>query len=363
MKVCVFGLRGFPQIQGGVEKHCETLYSGFNPIHHFIVFRRKSYIASDIHYLNITFIDLLSTRIKGLETVLYSFLAAIYTAFRSPDIVHIHNIGPALFAPIVRMAGLRVVLTYHSPNYEHAKWGWFARNLLKLSEKIAFLSAHAVIFVNKFQMEKAITACNLKNAVYIPNGIPNVVTTDSTDYLELLGVEAGKYILSVGRITQEKGFDLLIEAFKEVELAPDIKLVIAGGVEGEEEYARSIKRLAGHTDRIVFTGYMYGDKLCQLYSHAMLYVLTSRNEGFPLVLLEAMSYGLDVLVSDIPATHLVELAAEDYFTVNDKGALVRRLQAKTKEGKRRTYNLAGYNWQDIRRQTEEVYLNVIQRRS
>ena len=359
MKVCVFGLRGFPQIQGGVEKHCETLYSGFDSKHHFVVFRRRPYVTSNATYPNITFVDLPSTRLKGFEAVLHSFLSAINIAFRRSDIVHIHNIGPALFAPIIRMAGLKVVLTYHSPNYEHAKWGFWARNLLKLSEKIAFASANAVIFVNKFQMGKAIQAYHFRKAFYIPNGIPDAVTTNKTDYLDTLGVCAGKYILSVGRITPEKGFDLLIEAFNEVcTEQQDIKLVIAGGVEGEAEYAQLIEKLAAENDKIVFTGYIYGDELYQLYTHAMLYVLASRNEGFPLVLLEAMSYGLDVLVSDIPATHLVKLAPEDYFTVNNKEDLALKLRDKIKDKQSRTYDLSDYDWSDISKQTEEVYFNV-----
>ncbi len=82
-------------------------------------------------------------------------------------------------------------------------------------------------------------------------------------------------------------------------------------------------------EKIVFTGYVYGEKLNQLYTHAGLYVLSSYNEGFPLVLLEAMSYGLDVLVSDIPASHLVDLPADDYFSKGDYEELARKNRAET----------------------------------
>lgn len=119
MKISVLGTRGFPKIQGGVEKHCESLYPLFNAKYQITVYRRKPYVNSDKTYPNIKFIDLPSTKIKGFEAVFHSFLATLSACFGKSDVVHIHNIGPALFAPLLRLSGKKVVLTYHSPNYEH----------------------------------------------------------------------------------------------------------------------------------------------------------------------------------------------------------------------------------------------------
>lgn len=79
-------------IQGGVEKHCESLYPLFDGSIDFVVFRRKPYVNSSMTYSNIRFIDLPSTKIKGVETIFHSFLAIIASIFHKPDIVHIHNI-------------------------------------------------------------------------------------------------------------------------------------------------------------------------------------------------------------------------------------------------------------------------------
>ncbi len=172
MKICVIGTRGFPNIQGGVEKHCETLYPLLAKDNEIIVFRRKPYVMDKTTtYPNIRFIDLPSTKIKGFEAELHSFLSTIYTLFLRPDIVHIHNIGPAFYAPILKLFGIKVVLTYHSPNYEHAKWGWFSRHLLLMSERIALTCSDSIIFVNKFQMEKYSEKVRRKSQ-YVPNGIP-----------------------------------------------------------------------------------------------------------------------------------------------------------------------------------------------
>ena len=163
--------------------------------------------------------------------------------------------------------------------------------------------ADKVIFVNKFQLQKSPKKYNTKY-IYIPNGIPKVSFPKNVNFIQSLKLESKKYILAVGRITPEKGFDLLIKAFSQINT--DYKLVIAGGVETETGYLKKLQDMIPPL-RIVFTGYTTGDNLKQLYSNAALFVLPSRNEGFPIVLLEAMAYQLDVLVSDIPATHLVDL--------------------------------------------------------
>lgn len=351
MRVCVIGTRGFPKIEGGVEKHCEILYPliADQQDAEIIVFRRKPYVNSDIVYDNIRFIDLPSTKIKGIEAVIHSFLSTLYAIVLKADMVHVHNIGPALFTPILKLFGIPVVLTYHSPNYEHKKWGNFARSLLLFSEKIALKFSDKIVFVNKFQMQKYSKEVKDKS-VYIPNGIKQPYVTSKTEYLDKYGIQSKKYILSVGRITPEKGFDVLIKAFKEAKL-PDYKLVIAGGVEFESKYMEQLKELS-KDGSVIFTGYVHGEELAQLYTNAALYVLASYNEGFPLVLLEAMSYNLDVLVSDIPATHLVSLNEKDYFVKGDHFMLAKRLTIKLQNVKERQYDLAEYDWNEI---ADEVY--------
>ena len=166
-------------------------------------------------YKGIRFIDLPSTRIKGFEPFFHSFLCTIYCIIKRPDIVHIHNIGPGMFIPLLKLAGLKVVLTYHSANYEHKKWNYISRKILKFSEWIAVNGSTAVIFVNKKQMCLFNDKIQRKST-YIPNGVYRKQPATRTDYIEKLGLQPQKYILAVGRITQEKGFDYIQK--KELEL-------------------------------------------------------------------------------------------------------------------------------------------------
>ena len=353
MIVCVIGTRGFPNIQGGVEKHCEMLYPHFKDAE-VIVFRRKPYITEECQnqYQNIKFIDLPSTKIKGLEAVLHSFLASLYAIKLRPDVVQFHNIGPALFSPLIRLFSIPVVLTYHSPNYEHKKWGKLAQSILRLSECVAVKCANHIVFVNKFQREKFPEKV-LKKSTFVPNGIVEASVSGKTDFLEKHGLEPGRYILSVGRITPEKGFHTLIQAFKASEIQ-DMKLVIAGSADHKSQYMDQLRDLAGDLP-VVFAGYVFGDALSQLYANAAAYVLASENEGFPLVLLEAMSYGCNVLASDIPGTHLVDLPAENYFPVNDHVCLGKKLREITQKNYEKiVYDLSEFSWPKIAQQTMKL---------
>lgn len=356
MKICVIGTRGFPKVEGGVEKHCELLYPLLAEQAEVVVFRRKPYVNSQKQYKNIRFVDLPSTKIKGVEAVVHSFLAAVCAIAMKPDVVHFHNIGPALFAPLIKLFSIPVVMTYHSANYEHKKWGTFAKKLLRFSEKVALKSADRIFFVNRFQMEKYPEDVRRKSA-YIPNGIQPPEKEEGTQYLEGLKLEPGKYILSVGRITPEKGFHTLIRAFSEAK-PEGYKLVIAGGVEFESGYMKQLQQLCEGLP-VVFTGYVHGSDLAQLYSNAALFVLASENEGFPLVLLEAMSYERSVLVSDIPGTRLVKLDEEDYFEQGNHGLLAQKLTGKLSRKTGKTYDLSEYDWNEISNQVLKLMEEAI----
>ena len=351
-KIAVIGTRGFPGIQGGVEMHCENIYPRMKNVE-VVVYRRKPYLteASAHTYPGIKYVDLPSTRIKGFEAVFHTFISACHCITHRPSVVHIHNIGPAMFAPLLRMFGLKVVLTYHSPNYEHKKWGLFARTLLKMSESLALRFSNHIIFVNKFQREKFSDSV-LAKSTYIPNGIPATSRSTATHFLQKHGITPGAYILGVGRLTPEKGFEHLIEAAQNI---PEVtQVVIAGASDHDTSYFEHLKQLDTH-GKVVFTGFTSGEDLRQLYSHARLYVLSSVNEGFPLVLLEAMAYGLPLAVSDIPATHLVNLPPYTYFKKADVKAMCQCISHQLASAQTTTsYDLSDFNWQTITERTQSI---------
>lgn len=138
------------------------------------------------------------------------------------------------------------------------------------------------------------------------------------------GLEKDDYILFLGRLVPEKGLKYLVEAFKKVKT--DKKLVIAGGSSDTDEFANEIKAMAKGDDRIIFTGFVQGEELDELYSNAYVYTLPSDLEGMPLSLLEAMSYGNCCLVSDIDECASVVEDKAFIFKKSDVADLQSKLQ-------------------------------------
>lgn len=361
MRIFVLGTRGFPDIQGGVEQHCESLYPLLaSDKYEITVFRRKPYIVNrEKTFDHIRFIDLISTRVPGFEALFHSFLATIICIIKRPDIVHIHNIGPGFFVPFLKLAGLKVVLTYHSPNYEHTKWSGFTRQFLKYTEFLSTRFSDKVIFVSLYQKEKL---GNKENFIHINNGVRILPVISSDDYIKELGLQMKNYILSVGRFVEEKGFDLLIRAFSKSQKR-GFQLVIAGDSDHETAYSSRLREMAKVND-VVLPGFVSGEKLQQLYNHSGLFVLPSYNEGQPLSLLEAMSYHLPVLASNIPANLQVSLPKDSYFTSGDEISLIERLNQKMQSPfEEVNYNMTPYNWNQIAIQTKNVYEQLLKMRN
>ena len=321
IKIFVIGTRGFPNIQGGVEKHCEKLYpllSGENLA--IKLFRRKSYVKdSKIDFNGIEFIDLWTMRTKYLETILHSFLASFYCLFERPDIVHIHNIGPALILPILKIARIKAIVTYHSQNYQHNKWNFFGKSILKLGEIFTKILADEIIIVSRNQK----IIFHSRETKYIPNGVDYPNIRKNVDYLKYLGIISKKYLLTVARLSPEKGIHTLIKAFQRVK-PKNCKLVIVGDSDQDTNYSKKIKEACDADEKIVRTGFITGYNLGQIYSHAMLFILPSYHEGLPIVALEAMSYDLPILLSDIPANREVAFPGET-FPVGNVNALAEKI--------------------------------------
>lgn len=356
--LAVIGIRGFPGVQGGVESHCEQLIPRLARHIPCRVFRRKPYLTakSQSTIPGVEFKDTSSTRIGGFESVWHTFKSAINLIFSRPEVVNIHNIGPGMFSPLLRMAGLKVVLTYHSPNYEHDKWSAPAKLILRIAEKISLSCANHIIFVSPLQRALYSEKIQRKSSA-IPNGIMPIGFDHSTGFLDSHAICPGKYILAVGRLTPEKGFDNLIKAVNRIE-DPEYQLVIAGSADHNPDYLTYLKSLDTNR-RTIFTGYTSGSDLAQLYTHASIYVLSSHNEGFPMVLLEAMSHDLPIVATDIPAAHIIPLPQENYCSDHDPDEMSRTISKILENPTKTKYDLTPYDWDIIAERTLDVYRKVI----
>lgn len=361
MKVTIIGTRGIPNIMGGVETHCEELYPRLvNMGYDITVVRRSCYVADNNRlesYKGVKLHDIYAPHKKSLEAIVHTFLAILYAKRSKTDLIHIHAVGPSLLVPFARLLGLRTVMTHHGPDYDRQKWGFLAKTILKLGERMGVRHANEVIVISKVIQNICIEKHNRLNTHLIYNGVNTPVKATSCQYIGSLGLTPKKYVLATGRFVKEKGFDILIRAFSQIKQS-GYKLAIAGDADHPDEYSTMLKKLAAENG-VVLTGFIRGEKLNEILTHAALYVLPSSHEGLPIALLEALSYNLDVTVSNIPANKLSCLQDDDFHPVGNEKALAQAIENKLSNLKTpRQYDLSPYNWDYIAQQVNEIYAGL-----
>jgi glycosyltransferase involved in cell wall biosynthesis len=366
MKVLVLGIRGIPNVQGGIETHAEQLYARLSEIGCGIeAIVRTPFVPRGAQLFgSVRIRRIWSPERMGYEALVHSILGVLYAAFARPDILHIHGIGPAIVTPIARLFGLRVIVTHHGRDYEREKWGPFGRWVLRLGERLGMQWSHARIAISKNIADSILTHFR-KESYLINNGVTAPEPRVDTQYVRQFGLEPGRYFLQVGRMVPEKRHLDLISAYKATK-PMGWKLALVGAIE-KDSYSRKVVA-AAQSAGIVLTGYLGGDALRQIYSHAGAFVLPSSHEGLPIALLEALSYGLPVLVSDIPANIEVGLDESNYFPLGDRAALADRLMKMVEvprddeaRSARRRWTAERFDWDLISARTLEVYRLVVSR--
>lgn len=359
MKIVVIGTRGIPGILGGVETHCEELFPRIVRKNIDVtIIRRKSYVHDSlVEYQGVRLIDIETPKKKSFEAIIHTFKAILKAKSLHADIVHIHAIGPALLTPLARLLGMKVVFTHHGPDYDRDKWGKVAKIMLKAGERMGCMFANEVIVISEVINDILVRKYGRRSCHLIYNGVPTPDKINDTDYLQELGIEPCKYVFAMGRFVPEKNFHLLIHAFAALK-QQNYKLVLAGDTDFEDDYSRKLKSLAKE-DGVVLTGFIKGKKLHELLTHARCFVLPSSHEGLPIALLEAMSYDLPVIVSDIPANLEVGLTFDCYFQAGNEGQLQEKLQKNLMQDFCPIhYSMDEYNWDKIAEQVVSVYENM-----
>ena len=364
MKIVVTGTRGIPNVMGGVETHCEELFPRIAEKGEDVtVIRRSNYVSDGMtEWKGVRLVTLPSPKKKSFEAIIHTFRAINKAKKLGADILHIHAIGPALLVPYAKMRGMNVVFTHHGPDYDRDKWGFAAKTILKLGEIMGCMFADEVIVISDVIKNLIARKYGRTEHVHlIYNGVPRPDICDYPEYFEELGIEKGKYILGMCRFVPEKNLHHLVEAFASLMRKEDLgmKLVLAGDTDFEDGYSRGLKEMARKND-VVLTGFIKGQKLHSLLTNCRCYCLPSSHEGLPIALLEAMSYKVPVVVSDIPANMEVGLPKENYFPCGDVKVLAEKLhEVMSKPLVSVDYDMGKYDWDKIAREVDDVYRSFL----
>ncbi|MGN1421708.1 MAG: glycosyltransferase family 4 protein [Eubacterium sp.] len=370
MRIAMIGHKRIPSREGGIEIVVDELstrlvrlgnnVTAYNRKGHHVSGRKFENGATLKEYNGIRLKTVFTVESKKLNAIIYSFLAALRASFGKYDVVHIHAEGPASMSLLPKLFGKRVIVTIHGLDWQRSKWGGFATRFLQFGEKCAAKYADEIIVLSKNVQNYFLEKYGRKTH-YIPNGVEKPVIKGDEEIKEKFGLEKNGYILFLGRIVPEKFPDGLIEAYKK--LNTDKKLVIAGGSSHTDGYVDEVKRLAKGNNNIIFTDFVQGELLEELYSNAYVYCLPSNLEGMPISLLEAMSYSNCCLTSDIPeCTEVCEDRAV-YFKKGDISDLTKKLEMllndseKVKEYKSqaRDFICDKYSWDKTVKETLKLY--------
>ena len=369
LNIAMLGHKRIPSREGGIEIVVEELSTRMVKLGHQVTcFNRKGHHVSGSEFDGSQLSEYKGVKLKpvwtldkkGLAAMTSSLSAAIKATFGKYDIVHFHAEGPCAMLWIPKLFGKRCIATIHGIDWQRAKWGGFASKYIKFGEKVAAKYADEIIVLSE-GVQKYFMNTYGRKTVFIPNGVNRPVIREPKLIKEKFELDKDGYILFLGRLVPEKGISYLIEAFKQIET--DKKLVIAGGSSDTDEFLCELKKLAKDDERIIFTGFVQGQLLEELYSNAYVYALPSDLEGMPLSLLEAMSYGNCCVVSDVAECAEVVEDKAVVFQKSNVEQLKEKLQdlcnhpEKVQSYKNSASNFIcrKYNWDDVVNRTIALY--------
>ena len=370
LRIAMFGHKRIPSREGGVEIVVEELCTRLVRDGHTVVcYNRAGHHVSGAEYdakikneyKGIKLKTVPTIEKKGLAAVSSSFFAALCCAFGRYDVVHIHAEGPAFFAWLPKLFGKKVVVTIHGIDWQREKWkNGFGSKFIRQGERNAVKYADEIIVLSK-GVQNYFQETYGRKTHFIPNGVNRPAIKIAEIITEKYGLTKDSYFLFLGRLVPEKGIRYLIEAFKDVKT--DKKLVIAGGSSDTDSFMKELNELARDDERIIFTGFVQGRMLDELYSNAYIYTLPSDLEGMPLSLLEAMSYGNCCLVSDIPECAEVVEDKALVFNKSDVNDLRKKIQDASDHSekvikmklKATDFICEKYNWNDVVEETMKLY--------
>ena len=368
LSIAYIAVKGMP-IGGGIEKLTEEIGSRLaKKGHRGVVYTSRDYGPVEKTFKGMELRPVASINTKALHKLSICFNATLdVLKRREADIVHVHAVGPSLFSLFTRLAGLPTVVQTHGLEWKRDKWGFWGKAFLRLAEYTAVYFPHRTTAVSQAE----ITYYQKKfgrEIIHIPTGV-NRVEPKGPDWILKQGLTPRRYILFAARLVEEKGAHFLIEAFRGIDTG--MKLVIAGDAAHADAYKARLKALAGDDPRICFPGFVSGDPLRELFSNAYLFCLPSTLEGFPIALLEAMSYGNCCLASDIPP-NLEALRKYGYTfqnrDVQDLQKTLRHLlenpnNVEAIRQPARNFVLDNYSWDVIADQMASLYYSVTKRKS
>ena len=353
MKIAMIGPKRIPSREGGIDvvvgRLSQELVKRGQDVTVYV--RRKKGVKPQKSYEGVRLKEVFTINKKATDALVSSFLATLRGLWGGYDVLHFHALGNTCFLFLTAFSKKKIVVTIHGIDWKRSKFQGIGNKILHFSEKMVVRYADEIITLCQNDYDYFRETYGLETTL-IPNGFERFPTREPRLITEQFGLRKEDYILFLARIVPEKGLHYLIEAYQKANIPQ--KLVIAGGSGHSQDYYEQMRALAGDNPNILFTGFVQGELLAELYSNAYLYVLPSDIEGMPMSLLEALGYGRVCLVSDIRENRVDEENSY-FFRHGDVADLQTQLEAISAD--RKNYQPSGslLGWDEVTQKTLEVY--------
>jgi len=325
MKIVFIGGRDIHML-GGIENYMYNLATELVKMGHTpIVYCESDHDAIEsvngfeVRYIKGPKSNLLCKPYVGLKATLKTVLKE-----KDVNLIHYNAWPPSLWSWIPSIFGIPSLMEGHGLEWKRSKYGNHTQRILKYMEGYSARHNKNLLMCSEDQVRYFLENYG-KKAECMPGAIhlPSPSEGTSSDILERFALMQGKYFLFMGRLVQDKNPDYLIKAFLKAGIK-GYKLVIAGDNAAMPDYVKSLHDMSRGSD-IVFTGAVYGEDKAALLRNAFAFCLPSTIEGLSIVLMEAMSYKLPVIASNIEANK--ELLANNaiYVTPENEQELVNAL--------------------------------------
>jgi glycosyltransferase involved in cell wall biosynthesis len=374
-KIAMLGTKGIPAKWGGIEKYVQEISTRLACKGHDVSVYGSRWFLRDIEskvYKGVKIVRVPAIKWQATDALTNGLFSVILLLFKECDVAHFHGYASYFFAPVLRGMGIKTVVTAHGfeSGWDNPKYGKYARFVIKKGYETGIKHGSRITSVashisNRIRADYGVEAEVIASGIDVPQYRgPNMIR-------KRYGLNGRDYVLFLGRIDPIKRIDWIVDIA--VAGSNGVTYVIAGGAQNKET-ERYYKRLVDHVEkaraRVIFTGPVEGDLKYELLSNCRVFVSPSQDEGLPIALLEAMSYGCVCVASDIPAhREVIENKASGYlFRSGDRGHFTETIMKVLHQLDREQLAVGSrarqkvnerYNWDKATERYESIYSELI----
>jgi glycosyltransferase involved in cell wall biosynthesis len=368
MRIALLGTRGIPASYSGFETCVEQLGQRLAARDHEVtVYCRSHHITyQDKYYKGMRLVKLPTIPNKYFDTIVHSFISSLHALFQRYDVALYFIAGNSLVTWIPRLVGTKTIINVDGLDWRREKWPPLAKKYIQLAEYLATILPTEYLTDSR-HVQGYYRQQFGGEPVYIPYG-SEVNILPPREILARYNLLPRKYVLFVGRLVPENCAHHLVEAFRSIKT--DMKCVIVGDAPYAEDYKVYLKKLAEGDERIIFTGYVFGNGYQELGSNAYLFVESSGVGGTHPALVEAMAFGNCVVVHDTPENietiggGLAGFAYEGQSGAASLGKILKRLiedpeTVRRCRPKTREFAQKNYSWDAVTDEYERLFYRLV----